>query len=270
MVRLNQQSQTGDKYDMKPNHDDPTAAVDLPPAETLGTASPAFNPALGGGENAKLLSLLALAAGAVAIPNASQADVVYSVDLGASPGKVGFDTGAGYSFNPSFSITNLPGGNKLQFYTGSDGPTFRAVGARVVSGSLKRTASGFVAHTPAGASKIWTNLGSNPNSHGIVGSRRYTNLQPAAYQNEYMAFEFSPALGMTDFGWAELTLAYGPNGPDVTIEGYGYGPSPIYPGEPGAVPEPGQAAGLAVIGAMVLGAAGLRAWRRKGVATPKV
>src|SRR6185369_6030767 len=56
----------------------------------------------------KLVSLLALATGAVAMPQTSQADIIFT-DLSASPAQIGPLT------DPSFIINNLPGTAQIAF-----------------------------------------------------------------------------------------------------------------------------------------------------------
>src|SRR5262245_45128755 len=59
-------------------------------------------------DTTKLASLLALAAGAVAMPQSSQADIIYT-DLNSNPAQVGFLGGSN-----TFNLT-LPGGAKFGF-----------------------------------------------------------------------------------------------------------------------------------------------------------
>src|SRR5437870_1799342 len=63
-------------------------------------------------ESAKLVSLLALAAGAVAMPQTSNADVIYT-DLSSNPAMVGCGSG----FGSGYAITNLPGAAQIGFRT---------------------------------------------------------------------------------------------------------------------------------------------------------
>src|SRR6266850_5891436 len=67
---------------------------------------------VGRGDQAKLLSLLALGAGAIAMPQTSQADIVWT-DLSSNPANVGFSAG----FGSTFLIDTLPGGAQLNFRT---------------------------------------------------------------------------------------------------------------------------------------------------------
>src|SRR5205809_4381333 len=68
------------------------------------------------GDPSKLVSLLALAAGAVAMPQTSNADIIFT-DLGTNPVTVGTN------FASSFTITNLPGVARLGFLFRTRPPT---------------------------------------------------------------------------------------------------------------------------------------------------
>src|SRR5262245_7289417 len=68
------------------------------------------------GNSSKLVSLLALAAGAVAIPQTGNADIIYT-DLSSNPVLVGFSPG--YS-GGTYIFTNLPGNVLVGFATHSN------------------------------------------------------------------------------------------------------------------------------------------------------
>src|SRR5882724_10633445 len=100
------------------------------------------------GESSKLVSLLALAAGAVAIPQTSNADIIFT-DLSASPPNVGA-LGA-----TSFVISTLPGDAQLgvQFFNrGTSSLTStHFVKAGQVGGYVRvKTAGSFVVHVASG------------------------------------------------------------------------------------------------------------------------
>lgn len=91
-----------------------------------------------------------------------------------------------------------------------------------------------------------------------------------SYDNQYLPFVFqdSTQANAVRYGWVEVSLNIQnyPNGPNVTIFGYGYddaGGKPIM----GQVPEP-TAGGLLVLGALAMGARGLRRWRQSRSAAP--
>src|SRR5437773_660570 len=63
------------------------------------------------GDASKLVSLLALATGAVAMPQMSHADIIFT-DLSSSPVQVGANSA------PSFLINNLPGAAQFFFAFG--------------------------------------------------------------------------------------------------------------------------------------------------------
>jgi hypothetical protein len=96
-------------------------------------------------------------------------------------------------------------------------------------------------------------------------SSRIAGLSP--FSLEYSLFKFTiPATGQTDYGWVQLSYAVGikpGTGPDLTITGYAWDNSgALLPaGSLTPTPEP-STMGLAGLGALALGAAGLRRWRK--------
>src|SRR5689334_24325809 len=77
------------------------------------------------GDSAKLLSLLALASGAVAMPQTSNADIIF-VDLSANPPHVGPLSGS------SFVINTFPGDAQLGFHTSHRGGSMTSSSQRLV------------------------------------------------------------------------------------------------------------------------------------------
>lgn len=88
--------------------------------------------------------------------------------------------------------------------------------------------------------------------------RRFTSSNFPNYNDEYALFRFDDG-GQIDYGWLELSVAGGAN-PIVNVLGYAYDTSgkPIKAGE---VPEPQHLP--VALGALALGAVGLREWRKK-------
>jgi hypothetical protein len=212
------------------------------------------------GDSAKLLSLLALATGAVAIPQTSNADIVFT-DLSANPGHVG-------GTNSSYVIdTHL--GAQLGFHTHHQG-AMTATSLRLVTGRqeagyvrIKIQASFFVM---ANAGKTWNQIGGNVRSSGVGGANSAITAGPASYNHEYLLFEFKDStqpLNPLRFGWVELSLANtagNSNFPDIAIEGYAWDTTGANIAA-GQVPEP-SAPALLALGALALGATGLRSWRK--------
>jgi hypothetical protein len=209
----------------------------------------------------KLASLLSLAAGAVAIPQTSEADVIMT-DLSASPGHVGF------LYSQQFTINNLPGTARMGFSFVQQGTTStnyrRGVFASQVAGYVRlKTNASFVVHVPAGVS--WNQAAGVASIYGLVGFAAYGNHTPNSYDHQYLLFRFQDSTqgNALRYGWAEVSLFNGninvSEGPDVTVWRYAYDTS----GNPlpsGQVPEPTPVALLA-LGALTLGSKGLRKWR---------
>jgi hypothetical protein len=215
------------------------------------------------GESAKLASLLALAAGAIAMPQTSNADIVIT-DMSGNPARVGFLSG------PSFTITNLPGTAQMQFKfaqakTGTS--SVRGVLASQVGvGAYVRikTNAYIVVHVPAGF--VWSQVAGAEKNIGTVGSASHFGHHPDSYDHEYTLFKFQDSTqgNALRYGWVELGLFNGnlnsTAGPDVTIYRYAYDTTGAQL-PTGQVPEPSPVA-LMVIGALTLGAKGLRSWRK--------
>lgn len=224
------------------------------------------------GDASKLMSLLALASGALAMPQTSNADIIFT-DLSANAPIVGTNASA------SFVITNLPGTARLGFeaqhvqHTSIHEPaSARWVSAFQSKGYVRlKTHSSFV--VPVGKGLTW-DLIPGPvvqTSFGKIGQFR-TNIKthfPDNFDHMYLAFTFKDSDlpgNPLRYGWVEISLlnpAAGP-GPEVTIFGYAYDNTGAHLAT-GAVPEPAPMALLA-LGALALGAKGLRSWRRNRVA----
>src|ERR1051326_8274407 len=213
-------------------------------------------------DSTKLLSLLALAGGAVTMPQTSNADIVFT-DLSANPAHVGPLT------SPSFTL-NLPGNARFGFHTSIIASSINGLSSsRFVSG---RQDAGYVRMKTQGllfavvnAGRVWNTVAGNVTSSGLAGAARYND--------QYLLFEFKDSTqpgSPVRYGWVELSLANGDgNGglPDIAIEGYAYDTTGALLAS-GQVPEP-SAPALLALGALTLGAKGLRSWRKNRPAAPK-
>jgi PEP-CTERM putative exosortase interaction domain len=220
------------------------------------------------GDSAKLLSLLALATGAVAMPQTSNADIIYT-DLTANPIHVG------PAANANYVINNLPGTAQIGFHT-HHRSTFVS-SSRFVTGKqqagyvrIRTNASFFVM---ANAGQTWNQIGGNVTISGAGGANNYSNSFPPSYNNKFLLFRFKDSTqpgSPLRYGWINLGLANAPgngNFPDIAINGYAWDTTgaQIIAGQ---VPEP-TAPALLALGALTLGAKGLRSWRKNRPAGTK-
>ncbi len=239
----------------------------------LQTVSPELN-----NDSTKLISLLALAAGAIAMPQTGSADIIYT-DLGGSPATVGYGAGSA-----EYQV-NIPGTATFKFVrregsgqTGLGDLTFRY--RSVIAGDFGpvtmppvklhglASPSGFAA--PLNFGQAW-NQGLNLFYKVVVGTASDLGPSPTpstSYDHKYLAFQFGDSTigGVpTRFGWVEMGLTVNnyPTGPLVTIYRYGWDNTGLQPtmGQT-LVPEP-SAAAIVALGAMALGARGVRSWRQK-------
>jgi len=224
------------------------------------------------GDSAKLLSLLALATGAVAMPQTSNADIIYT-DLTANPVHVGT---AGSS---SYIINNLPGTAQLGFHTyiiansrhGLSSSRFVTGGQEAGFVQIKTNGGFFFAANPG---QVWNTLGnSNTKTGGVGGVANFYSFGPASYNNKYLLFRFKDSTQAGSpfrYGWINVGLANDAGDgryPDLAINGYAWdntGATIVA----GQVPEP-TAAALLALGALTLGAKGLRSWRKNRPAGTK-
>ena len=230
-----------------------------------------------------LPSLLTLAAGASALPLAAEAGIVYT-SLGAQT--VGFGGGQLTVYD-----IYLPGTAALEFAqnVGSASATHRILahqsGGYVLIGRQpdhrSEVTPGYgginvAFRTNSGAS--WfnaarTDLKTFGNIIRSVNSGTVLTTGPGAFSNKYLLFSFknSSSGNQLQYGWVGMSAATvtagTPANMSVTLTDWAYddtGAKIIA----GAIPEPGSA-GLAMGGALVLGAAGLRQWRKRKAATAK-
>jgi hypothetical protein len=207
------------------------------------------------------MSLLALAAGAAAIPASVQADIIFT-DLSGSPQTVGATA------SPLFVLDNLPGAARLGFIAKAKSTAVTSVrwvtaGQQAGYVRLKTNASFAI---PNAAGVRWDQVAGNSAASGTVGKANYSGHTPGSFDHKYVIFKFqdtSQPGNPLRYGWVDVSLSNPANnsGPDVTIFGYAYDNTGAFI-VTGAVPEPAPVA-LAALGALVLGAKGLRQWRQK-------
>ena len=225
------------------------------------------------GDASKLMSLLALASAALAMPQTGNADIIFT-DLSANAPTVGTNA------SPSFIITNLPGTARLGFeaqhvqHTSIHQPaSARWVSAFQSKGYVRlKTHSSFV--VPVGRGLTWDQIPGPivQTTFGEIG-QFLTNLKahfPDSFDHMYLPFIFKDSTQVGSplrYGWVDLGLINA-NGaiPELKIFGYAYDDTgSLIPTGATVVPEPGPIALLA-LGALTLGAQGLRTWRRNRVA----
>jgi hypothetical protein len=230
--------------------------------------------------SASVRSILALAGGAAALPLAeSPVDAAIIVDSSLRGTVIGWNTGAGQT--PSVTKNSLPGGGGFTINTratanGGDSNSFYvgvvAAWYGAGNGVFRRGGSGFYAAylAPLNATVA---KGNNPAAFANVnlGTIISVNNGNAAFSgppSKYLLFSFDNS-GTTNYGWIELTATTtGASGGkslySATLGNWAYDNSGAQI-VAGAVPEPATAT-LAMGGALVAGAAGLRRWRKQRAA----
>jgi hypothetical protein len=228
-------------------------------------------------------SILALAAGASALPLTDSADAAIIVDSSQNNTVVGWDTPT-QTRDVQFT---LPGGGGLRFRTlaTASGAPYRSAGAPASAPSVFGVQVGFTGVTgnmqsktsrpylaPFGATvAAGTGFFATAFLNGaFVYTNRSQSVGNSAFsgQSKYLLFDFMN--GTTkNYGWLEikaLTTGTGGEGTSnysATLGTLAYDDSgaTILAGQTVPVPEPSSAA-LAMGGALVAGAAGLRRWRK--------
>jgi hypothetical protein len=210
-------------------------------------------------DHPKLLSLLALAAGAAAMPQTSNADIIYT------PSGVTIR----WEGDQVFLTPNLPGNVQLGFNARRSG-TFTFTSSRFITGGAR--GSGYLRMRLALVTQplVWDQIAGNlaPNaSFGWATSAHNSG----GFAPGYLAFEFRDSTQTGSpmrYGWVGLSMANGNlstgnDFPRLTISGWAYDNSgaQIPMGATATVPEP-SAMALLALGALTLGAKGLRSWRR--------
>jgi len=218
-------------------------------------------------DSSKLISVLALAAGALAMPQTSNADIIFT-DLGTNGVTV---TGV---TNSSFLIDNLPGTARLGLQGGTLTDPTKGVIHRVLASQRAgyvrlRTESAFV--VLAGPGMTWGTSNANRSQFGTIAQAYQAGHQPESFGHKYMLFRFKDSTQVGSplrYGWVDLSLFNATGGqPIVTVFGYAYDNTGAKI-PTGSVPEPAPIA-LLTLGALTLGAKGLRAWRRDRAASSR-
>lgn len=213
---------------------------------------------------ARLMSLLAMAGGALAMPQASEADIIFT-DLSSNPITL-FGTN-----NASFLISNIPGTARLGF----EGRTIVNPGMNLTTHSvrasqqagyvrLKTDGAGFVAL--AGRGLLWGQIPGVSSLSGYAAIANQHSHSPSSFDHLFMVFKFKdstlPAPLNLRYGWIDISLENQNGAPPIlTIFGYAYDDTGL-PIPTGVVPEPAPVS-LFALGALTLGARGLRKWRRR-------
>jgi len=224
----------------------------------------------------KLASLTAVGAGALALTagKAEASTIVYSnvldqtIGFGSNPHQAEFNTFTGIG-GPSFAFKTATTRN-LNHYS----RTLKATaGSAAIFGFALTAAHDTHFRTfPAGA--VWSH-----NSVGGGGTRVFANrawgsgsthVFGNAFTDRYLLFEFETS-GVVKYGWAEASLqlidansSAAADGPNLTLIRYAYDSDGalLAAGDTGALPEPSTLA-QSGIAALLLGAEGLRRWRRR-------
>lgn len=227
--------------------------------------------------NQKLLSLLALSTGALALPQTGESAII---DSGVINAKVGFSSGFGASFT-----LNVPGTRDLQlargsstigrttsFWTRTHRVELKAVNGYAAIRSYFTGGHFFAKRANAGAT--FNAIGTTSSNLALIDRRAsffysiFPNgasvIGPGSFSNKYVAFRFqdSTAGNATRYGWALMSMGITTgSGPDVTLTRWAYDNTgaTIATGAL-TVPEPSSAA-LVMFGALALGATGVRRWR---------
>lgn len=210
--------------------------------------------------NARLSAYATLAGVALTVPvlaSSADAAVVYSgpvsinvpsttsgVYINVVTGTIGTSGTAttGWDFNPwgsgsLFLYGNGTGNGVLNNFTGGSSAT---LGDNLPIG------------TPVGPTFTFGNGGAE-----ITGLTAFTLNS----SSNYAGFRFTnEATGAVNYGWAQLSLSSTYNGQPRTVLGYAYENTGLAIAA-GVVPEPGTTAMLG-LGALSLGAAGVRRWRK--------
>ena len=219
----------------------------------------------------KWVSLSTLSVAGAAVGAHSLADVIV----------VPVNQNFNYNSNTPYTL-DLPGINSMQVFSTQGGQFTRSVALGGVAGATYFQVRRYAAATWSGGTRkilqngpvgaTWSNVGGTVGNFGLLAATDTTfgPIGPSSYNHRYFPFIFkdtSPqGKGKVKYGWLEASSS-GPSSPSnvpVTVERYAYDNSgfPLPLGSTiSAIPEPSTTA-LAGLGALVLGAAGVRRWRK--------
>lgn len=168
-----------------------------------------------------------------------------------------FSAGFGDTSNIPWNIDGI-GGNEIQFSVTNGTQTIYLNNAANAFGALL-SPSGITMPNRATSYVVGPSV-TGPFNTGFAMLRSNSAYDIGGFADNvagYFGFRFTPN-ATTLYGWASITFEFGPGG-GLTVNEWAYEQTGA-PIQVGAVPEPAVAA--AGLGALALGAAGLRRWRK--------
>lgn len=226
-------------------------------------------------DSTKLVSLLALAASAAAMPQTSNADVIFH----SANAHVGYGGGDSTGFSLTLSGTAqfgfqtvTPPATTINFgLTSTQHRSIRAMGGANAGvqgvGGVAAPRSNAGEAWNQGSLSVYLNIAVAKETHFKTADMSSSARSPTSgYDPAYLAFQFDD--NGTRYGWIQVGLSIGGPGPSLTIYGYAYDTTGAQLPMGVTIPEPAPTAILA-LGALTLGAKGLRLWRRQRGAAVK-
>jgi hypothetical protein len=226
----------------------------------------------------KIASLSALGAGAlIAGTGIADASTIYApIDVVLGPGS---HTQLGLPLVPGGTSTALSFAFGHTLHVGSithiNHSFIRGFGQKALAVQFASTGGSGHLLRLFSSSSVFSNAAAGSNvfvgsrSWGTVdGGNRSAVAGQIPFSPTYALFRFTPTPGQTDYGWILLsysvTKGFGNNpalGPDLTLYSYAWDNTGKQLAAGAGVPEPDTMA-LTGLGALVLGAVGLRRWRK--------